>query len=109
MKERIGLTIDMDPFVGKYFSTEYIRRQVLMQTETEYKEMDRQMKKDIKSGVAISAADSMSLDTMSRQNDAFAPEIQDAQAQDDAARSLELEKEKAKLTPKPSPNKGSAK
>jgi hypothetical protein len=113
MKERIALTIDMDPFVGKYFSTEYIRRQVLMQTEVEYKEMDRQMKKDIKSGVAISAADSMSLDTMSRQNDAFAPEIQDAQAQDDAQRQLDLEKEKAKLAPKtpakPASNKGSAK
>jgi hypothetical protein len=113
MKERIALTIDMDPFVGKYFSTEYIRRQVLMQTEVEYKEMDRQMKKDIKSGVAISAADSMTLDTMSRQNDAFAPEIQDAQAQDDAQRQLEMEKEKAKLAPKtpakPASKKGSAK
>jgi hypothetical protein len=109
MKERIALTIDMDPFVGKYFSTEYIRRQVLMQTEVEYKEMDRQIKKDIKSGVAISAADSMELDTMSRQNDAFAPEIQDAQSQDDAQRQLDLEKEKAKLAPKPSSNKGSAK
>jgi hypothetical protein len=109
MKERIALTIDMDPFVGKYFSTEYIRRQVLMQTEVEYKEMDRQIKKDIKSGVAISAADSMELDTMSRQNDAFAPEIQDSQAQDDAQRQLDLEKEKAKLAPKPSSNKGSAK
>ena len=113
MKERIALTIDMDPFIGKYFSTEYIRRQVLMQTETEYKEMDRQMKKDIKTGVAISPADSMSLDTMSRQNDAFAPEIQDAQAEDNAQRQLEMEKEKAKLSPKaaakPPSNKGSAK
>jgi hypothetical protein len=113
MKERIALTIDMDPFVGKYFSTEYIRRQILMQTETEYKEMDRQIKKDIKSGVAISPSDSLALDTMSRQNDAFAPEIQDAQAQDDVQRQIEMEKEKAKLAPKtpakPSSNKGSAK
>jgi hypothetical protein len=109
MKERIGLVEQMDPFVGKYFSTEYIRRQILMQTENEYKELDRQMKKDIKSGIAINPADSMALDTMSRQNDAFAPELQDAQAEVDAQRSLEAEKEKAKLTPKSSSNTASAK
>ncbi len=109
MKERIQLITQMDPFVGKYFSTEYLRRQILMQTEKEFKEMDRQMKKDIKSGVAISASDSMALDTMARQNDAFAPEIQDAQADADAQRSLEAEKEKAKLAPKPSSNSGSTK
>ncbi len=109
MKERIQLITQMDPFVGKYFSTEYLRRQILMQTEKEYKEIDRQIKKDIKSGVAISASDSMALDTMARQNDAFAPEIQDAQADADAQRSLEAEKEKAKLSPKPSSNSGSTK
>ncbi len=109
MKERITLITQMDPFVGKYFSTEYLRRQILMQTEKEYKEIDRQMKKDIKSGIAIDPSDSMALDTMARQNDAFAPEIQDAQAEIDAERALEAEKEKAKLAPKPTPNKGSAK
>ncbi len=109
MKERITLITQMDPFVGKYFSTEYLRRQILMQTEKEYKEIDRQMKKDIKSGIAIDPSDSMALDTMARQNDAFAPEIQDAQAEIDAERALEAEKEKAKLAPKPTPNKGSTK
>ena len=109
MKERIALVTQMDPFVGKYFSTEYLRRQILMQTEKEYKDIDRQMKKDITSGVAINPADSMALDTMARQNDAFAPEIQDAQAEVDAQRALEAEKEKAKLAPKPAPNKGSTK
>jgi hypothetical protein len=109
MKERMALITQMDPFVGKYFSTEYLRRQILMQTEKEYKELDRQMKKDINSGVAINPSDSMALDTMARQNDAFAPEIQDAQAEVDAQRALEAEKEKAKLAPKPAPNKGSTK
>ena len=93
MKERMALITQMDPFVGKYFSVEYLRRQILMQTETEYKDIDKQMKKDIKSGVAISPSDSMALDTMSRQNDAFAPEIQDAQAQADAERQAKLQKD----------------
>jgi hypothetical protein len=109
MKERLALVTEMDPFVGKYFSTEYIRRQILMQTDKEYRELDKQMKKDIKSGIAIDPSDSMALDTMSRQNDAFAPEIQDAQAEVDAQRALDAEKEKAKLAPKPSSNKPSAK
>ena len=109
MKERISLVIDMDPFVGKYFSTEYIRRQILMQTDKEYKEMDKQMKKDIKDGVVISPADSTSLDLMDRQNSALAPEIQNDQAEVDSQRALEAEKEKAKLAPKPSSNKPSAK
>ena len=109
MKERISLVIDMDPFVGKYFSTEYIRRQILMQTDKEYKEMDKQIKKDIKDGIAISASDSTSLDLMDRQNSALAPEIQDAQAEIDSQRALDAEKEKAKLAPKPTSNKPSAK
>jgi len=109
MKERISLVEQMDPFVGKYFSVEYIRRQILLQTDKEYKELDRQMKKDIASGIAIDPADSMSLDTMSRQNDAYAPEIQNTQAEIDTQRSLEAEKERAKLAPKPSTNKPSAK
>ena len=109
MKERISLVIDMDPFVGKYFSTEYIRRQILMQTDKEYKEMDKQMKKDVKDGIVISPADSTSLDLMDRQNSSLAPEIQDAQAEVDSQRALEAEKEKLKLAPKPTPNKPSAK
>jgi hypothetical protein len=109
MLQRVNLVTQMDPFVGKYFSTEYLRRQILMQTEKEFKDIDRQMKKDISSGIAIDPADSLALDTMNRQNDAFAPEIQNAQAETDAETTLELEKQKAKLSPKPSTNKGSAK
>jgi hypothetical protein len=109
MKERISLVIDMDAFVGKYFSTEYIRRQILMQTDKEYKEMDKQMKKDIKDGIVISPSDSTSLDLMDRQNSALAPEIQNDQAEVDNQRALEAEKQKAQLAPKPTSNKPSAK
>lgn len=81
---RINLVTQMDPFVGKYFSTEYLRRHVLQQNDKEYKEMDKQMKFDIDTGVALNPADVTSFDMMDRQNDAFAPEIQ-AQQQDDQA------------------------
>jgi hypothetical protein len=109
LKERLAVITEMDPFIGKYFSTEYIRRQVLMQTDKEYKEMDKQMKKDIKSGIAIDPSDSLALDTMSRQNDAFAPEIATDQADQDQARAMEMEKQKAAMAPKPVANKASTK
>ena len=43
----------MDPYIGKYFSVEYIRTQILGQTETEMEEIDAEMADDIKSGRAI--------------------------------------------------------
>ena len=43
MKERLGILEVIDPYVGKYFSKEYIRRKVLRQTEEEIKELDKEM------------------------------------------------------------------
>ena len=36
----------VQPYIGQYFSTEYIRRTVLHQTEEEMKVMDKQMQVD---------------------------------------------------------------
>ena len=41
----------MDPYVGKYFSVEYIRTQVLKQTAQEQKEIDKQIESEMESGV----------------------------------------------------------
>ena len=123
--QRISLVTQMDPFVGKYFSVEYIRRQVLMQTEQEYKEMDKQMKKEINKGLALNPVDTNNLDLMDRQNSAMAPELADIQAQDsfdreqqsadaafdrneksaDAAHGREMKAMKAQPKPKSSSNK----
>ena len=97
--QRMALVTQMDPFVGKYFSVEYIRRQVLQQTEKEMKEMTKQMKGDIESGLAMDPADMNTFDMMDRQNDAFAPEIEAQKAEDDQEREIE----KIKATPKPAP------
>ena len=91
MMQRINLATQMDPFVGKYFSLEYVRRQVLQQNEKEYKEIDRQMKSEIDSGLAMNPADVNTFDMMDRQNQAFQPEIAAQQADD----SHEREQEKA--------------
>ena len=99
MLQRMNLVTQMDPFLGKYFSVDYIRRQVLQQTEKEMKEMDKQIAGDIASGVAMDPADLNTFDTMDRQNAAFAPEIASQQADD----SMEREIEKMEKMPKPSP------
>jgi hypothetical protein len=102
MLQRVNLVTQMDPFVGKYFSTEYIRRQVLMQTEKEYKEIGKQIKKDIESGMALDPIDVNSMDMMSQQNDAMQPELDAAQAEAD----FEYQKKLAAQKPKtPSSNK----
>ena len=111
MNQRMMTVTQMDPFVGKYFSVEHIRRHVLNQTDTDYKEIDKQMQKEIESGLAIDPADMNALDQMTAANQALAPEIQDAQAQDAAERdaiaqdaSMEREIKKAKALPKPTAN-----
>jgi hypothetical protein len=35
MNTRMNLLMDMDPFIGKYFSHEYVRKNILKQTEEE--------------------------------------------------------------------------
>jgi len=49
--ERMNQVAAMDPFVGKYFSVEYMRRQVLKQTDSEIKEIDKQIKSELEAGI----------------------------------------------------------
>jgi len=44
--ERIKMLSMVEPYVGKYFSTEYIRTKILRQTENEIKLLDKQMEVD---------------------------------------------------------------
>ena len=111
MMQRINLATQMDPFVGKYFSIEYIRKQVLQQNEKEYKEIQKQMDGEIDSGIAMNPADINTFDMMDRQNQAFAPEIAAQQADDSHEREQEKaddahkkQLQMAKAQPKPSTN-----
>ena len=111
MNQRMMTVTQMDPFVGKYFSVEHIRRHILGQKDVDFKEIDKQMKGEIASGLAIDPAQANMLDTMSQQNTAFAPEIQGIQADDSAEREaeaadagVEREVKKARQMPSPSPS-----
>ena len=85
MTQRIALATQMDAFVGKYFSIEYIRREILEQTEREFKEIDKQMQKEIASGLAIDPVNVTQFDQMDRMNQAYQPEIAAQSQQDQAA------------------------
>ncbi len=111
MNQRMMTVSQMDPFVGKYFSVEYIRRHVLNQKDTEYKDIDKQIKAEIASGLSVDPAETNAMDQMTAANTALAPEIQDQQAQDAAERqelaadsASEREVAKAKKMPSPSTN-----
>ena len=95
--QRIATVTQMDPFVGKYFSVAHIRKEVLGQTNRDMRELDKEMQQEIDAGIVMSPQDVNTFDTMDRQNQAFAPEIQ-AQQADDA---VERELDKEKRAPKP--------
>jgi len=46
MKERLGILSDIDGYVGKYFSINYIRTNILRQSEDDIKQMDEEMEED---------------------------------------------------------------
>jgi hypothetical protein len=49
MNTRLDILMKLDPFVGKYYSIEWTRKNVLRQSDVEYGEIDKQMQTDIKS------------------------------------------------------------
>ena len=51
MNTRLDILMKVDPFVGKYYSIEYVRKQILRQSDIEFEEIDKQMKLDIGSGM----------------------------------------------------------
>ena len=99
--QRIALVTQMDPYVGKYYSVDYIRRNILGHKEVDIKEQDKMMKKEIELGLVMDPIDMNTFDTMDRQNDAFAPEIEAQNAEDDQKRDMETAKQQAKLKPAP--------
>jgi hypothetical protein len=51
LNERLSMVATAEPYVGKYFSQDYVRRKILRQTDMEILEQDVLIKKEIKDGV----------------------------------------------------------
>ena len=54
LKERISLAEMISPYVGKYYSVEYVRKNVLQQTDEDIIEIDNQIADEIKQGIIAS-------------------------------------------------------
>ena len=50
MGNRLQVATQLDPFLGKYYSIEHVRRQILMQNDEEYDQITRQMESEIADG-----------------------------------------------------------
>jgi hypothetical protein len=46
LAERLKMLQFVDPFVGRYFSSNYIRKNILRQTEQDMQQMDKEMEVD---------------------------------------------------------------
>ena len=51
MTERLNMAATAEPYIGKYYSQDYIRRKILRQTDEEIIEQDILIKKEIEDGV----------------------------------------------------------
>ena len=51
LNEQLGVIAAMEPYMGKYFSAQYVRTKVLKQTEDDIKEMDEQIAQEIEDGI----------------------------------------------------------
>jgi hypothetical protein len=51
MNERLGILATIEPYIGKYYSNDYVRRKVLRQTDAEIIEIDAQIEDEIQKGI----------------------------------------------------------
>jgi len=91
LNEKLNVITAMEPYMGRYFSTEYVRTNILGQSEVEKKELDVQMKDDISSGKIIDPLDAVAMDN---------------QAMDDEKQNAELDQEMKRAQIKSTKEKG---
>jgi hypothetical protein len=54
LKDRIALANDVRDYVGKYFSVEYVRKNILKQSDADIEKIDKQIKQEIDKGIISS-------------------------------------------------------
>ena len=51
MNERLGTLATIEPYIGKYYSVDFVRRKILRQTDQEIIDIDKQIEKEIEEGI----------------------------------------------------------
>ena len=63
LRERISLAQEVSPYVGKYYSVEFVRKNILQQSDEDIIEIDRQIAGEVKSGIIASQDNGEMLDS----------------------------------------------
>jgi len=63
LRERLSLAQEVSQYVGKYYSVEYVRKNILQQSDEDIIEIDRQIAGEVKSGIIASQDNSDMLDS----------------------------------------------
>jgi len=95
MNEKLQIIAQMDPYVGKYFSTDYIRKEILGQTEKQMEEIDAEMASDIKAGMVIDPLDQVAADQANMDRE-----------QQNADLDMDMKKVQIQQAKKPAPQNG---
>ena len=53
MNERLNLMVAIEPYIGTYYSRDYVKRKILRQTDEEIEEMAEEMEEENASGVGV--------------------------------------------------------
>ena len=54
---RLGNLAQIEPYIGKYYSTEFVRKRILRQTDQEIEEIDMQIEDEIQKGILPNPAE----------------------------------------------------
>jgi len=57
LQNRLSNLATIEPYIGKYYSTEYVRKRVLQQTDQEIEEIDMQIEDEIQKGILPNPAE----------------------------------------------------
>jgi len=57
IQNRLGNLAQIEPYIGKYYSTEFIRKRILRQTDQEIEEIDMQIEDEIQKGILPNPAE----------------------------------------------------
>jgi len=51
IQSRLGNLATIEPYIGKFYSVEYVRKKILRQTDSEIVELDQQIEDEIQKGI----------------------------------------------------------
>ena len=57
LQNRLSNLATIEPYIGKYYSTEYVRKRILQQTDSEIEEIDMQIEDEIQKGILPNPAE----------------------------------------------------